>query len=76
MGPVRQELRSWGSAPPPQTGRCPPSLDRLRNRATVEFLGIWESIRNPRFDSLKFAIIKSQAALHSYKLSVKERVEK
>ena len=50
--------------------------DWLRNRNTVEFLGIWESIYNPGFNYGEFAIIKSQAGLNSYKLSVKEWVEK
>jgi hypothetical protein len=46
--------------------------DWLRNRNTVEFLGIWESVYNPNFNYGEFATIKSQAGLHSYKLSVKE----
>ncbi len=50
--------------------------DWLRNRNTVEFLGIWESIYNPAFNYGEFAIIKSQAGLNSYKISVKEWVEK
>ncbi|REH00829.1 KilA-N domain-containing protein [Flavobacterium aquicola] len=50
--------------------------DWLRNRNTVEFIGIWESINNPNFNYGEFAIIKSQAGLNSYKLSVKEWVEK
>ena len=50
--------------------------DWLRNRNTVEFLGIWESIYNPSFNYGEFAIIKSQAGLNSYKVSVKEWVEK
>ena len=50
--------------------------DWLRNRNTVEFLGIWESIFNPAFNSGEFATIKSMAGLNSYKLSVKEWVEK
>src|ERR1700684_1990087 len=50
--------------------------DWLRNRNTVEFLGIWESVFNPAFNYGEFAIIKSQAGLNSYKLSVKEWVEK
>ena len=49
--------------------------DWLRNRNTVEFLGIWESIYNPSFNYGEFAIIKSQAGLNSYKVSVKEWVE-
>ena len=50
--------------------------DWLRNRNTVEFLGIWEQIHNPDFNYGEFAIIKSQAGLNSYKISVKEWVEK
>ena len=50
--------------------------DWLRNRNTVEFLGIWESVFNPAFNYGEFAIIKSQAGLNSYKISVKEWVEK
>ena len=50
--------------------------DWLRNRNTVEFLGIQESVYNPTFNYGEFAIIKSQAGLNSYKISVKEWVEK
>ena len=50
--------------------------DWLRNRNTVEFLGIWESINNSNFNYGEFATIKSQAGLNSYKISVKEWVEK
>jgi hypothetical protein len=50
--------------------------DWLRNRNTIEFLGIWETVHNPHFNSGDFAIIKSLAGLNSYKLSVKEWVEK
>ena len=50
--------------------------DWLRNRNTVEFLGIWESVYNPSFNYGEFAIIKSQAGLNNYKISVKEWVEK
>lgn len=50
--------------------------DWLRNRNTVEFLGIWESINNPNFNYGEFALIKSRAGLNSYKISVKEWTEK
>ena len=50
--------------------------DWLRNRNTIEFLGIWEEIHNPNFNYGEFAIIKSQAGLNSYKISVKEWVAK
>jgi len=50
--------------------------DWLRNRNTIEFLGIWEELHNPNFNYGEFAIIKSQAGLNSYKISVKEWVNK
>ena len=43
---------------------------------TVEFLGILEPVFNPGFNHGEFATIQSQAGLYSYKLSVKEWVEK
>ena len=50
--------------------------DWLRNRNTVEFLGIWERVHNPDFNYGEFATIKSQAGLNSYRISVKDWVEK
>lgn len=50
--------------------------DWLRNRNTVEFLGIWETIYNSDFNYGEFATIKSQTGLNSYKISVKEWSEK
>ena len=50
--------------------------DWLRNRNTIEFLGIWDELHNPNFNYGEFAIIKSQAGLNSYKISVKEWIEK
>lgn len=50
--------------------------DWLRNRNTVEFLGIWERVNNPDFNYGEFAIIRSQAGLNNYKISVREWVQK
>ncbi|MBS9767559.1 MAG: KilA-N domain-containing protein [Flavobacteriaceae bacterium] len=50
--------------------------DWLRNRNTVEYLGIWESVYNPDFNYGEFATIRNQAGLNSYKISVKEWVAK
>ena len=50
--------------------------DWLRNRNTIEFLGIWEELHNPNFNYGEFAIIRSNAGLNSYKISVKEWTEK
>jgi len=49
--------------------------DWLRNRNTIEFLGVWEQIHNLDFNYGGFAIIKSQVGLNNYKISVKEWVE-
>ena len=50
--------------------------DWLRNRNTLEYIGIWENFYNPTFNYGEFAIIKSQAGLNSFKVSVKEFVSK
>jgi hypothetical protein len=50
--------------------------DWLRNRNTVEFLGVWERVHNPAFNYGEFATISGQAGLNSYRLSVKEWVDK
>ncbi|GBU07393.1 hypothetical protein AwDysgo_07240 [Bacteroidales bacterium] len=48
----------------------------LRNRNTVEFLGIWEKVNNSNFNCVEFDTIKSQSGLNSYRLSAKEWVDK
>ncbi len=44
--------------------------DWLRNRNTVEYLGIWEKIHNSDFNYGEYAIIKSQAGLNSYNRNI------
>ena len=48
----------------------------LRNRNTVEFLGIWERLNNPDFNYVEFDIIKSMAGLNNFRLSAKEWMER
>lgn len=48
--------------------------DWLRNRNTLEFIGIWEKVYNPDFNYGEFAIIRNQSGLNSFKISVKEFV--
>lgn len=50
--------------------------DWLRNRNTLEYIGIWEKVYNPNFNYGEFAIIKSHSGLNSFKISVKEFVER
>ena len=44
----------------------------LRNKNTIEFLGIWEEIYNPDFNSPEFEGLKNQAGLNRFILSVKQ----
>ena len=44
-------------------------LNWLRNRNTIEFLGIWEYVYNPHFNPVEFDRIKSQSGLNSYRIS-------
>ena len=48
--------------------------DWLRNRNTLEYIGIWERVYNPFFNYGEFATIKSHSGLNSFKISVKEFV--
>ena len=48
----------------------------LRNRNTLEFLGIWEQLNNPDFNPVEFDGVKNQAGLNSFTLSPKQWVEK
>jgi len=50
--------------------------DWLRNRNTVEYLGVWERIHNPDFNYGEFATIRNKTGLNSYKISIKEWVNK
>ena len=47
----------------------------LRNRNTIEFLGIWEKIYNPNFKTVEFDGFKKEAGLNSFTLSTKRWVE-
>lgn len=50
--------------------------DWLRNRNTVEYLGIWERLYNPNFNYGEFATIKNRVGLNNYKISTKEWIKK
>ncbi|MDR1324339.1 MAG: KilA-N domain-containing protein [Candidatus Margulisbacteria bacterium] len=41
----------------------------MRNRNTIEFLGIWEHLYNPKFKPLEFEGFKKQAGLNAFTLS-------
>ena len=50
--------------------------DWLRNRNTLEYLGIWEQVNNTAFNYGEFAAIKNKSGLNSFKISVKEFSER
>jgi hypothetical protein len=41
----------------------------MRNRNTIEYLGIWESLYNPQFNPLEFEGFKKDAGLNAFTLS-------
>src|SRR6266568_2060978 len=47
----------------------------LKNKDTVLFLGVWEHINNPDFNSLEFEGIKNEAGRNSFFLSGKKWIE-
>ena len=51
-------------------------LNWLRNRNTIEFLGIWEMLNNPNFKPIEFDGFKKQAGLNSFVLTAKQWIEK
>jgi hypothetical protein len=48
----------------------------LRNRNTIEFLGIWETLNNPNFNSVEFDGFRMQAGLNSFAITPKQWIEK
>ena len=50
--------------------------DWLRNRNTLEYIGTWERVYNPNFNFDEFNLITNRSGLNSFKISVKEFVER
>lgn len=44
----------------------------LRSRDIVEFLGLWESLHNPKFKRTEFDTFKKDAGTNAYTFSIKE----
>ena len=47
----------------------------LRNRNTVEFIGLWETIHNPDFKPVEFDTFRKQAGLNSFNLTPRKWIE-
>lgn len=50
-------------------------INWLRNRNTLEFLGIWEKIHNSNFNCVGFDTVKSNAGLNSFTISPSKWIE-
>ena len=48
----------------------------MRNRMTIEFLGLWEKINNPKFNHIEFDVFRSKAGLNSFYLTPTQWMEK
>jgi hypothetical protein len=48
----------------------------LKNKDTVLFLGVWEQINNPGFNSLEFEGIRNEAGRNSFFLSARKWIER
>jgi hypothetical protein len=44
----------------------------LRNRDTIEFLGLWEKLHNDTFNHLEFEVVKNRSGLNSFAISVSD----
>ncbi len=47
----------------------------MRTRNTIEFLGLWEQLRNPNFNSIEFDAFKNEAGSNSFTLTPKKWIE-
>jgi hypothetical protein len=47
----------------------------MRNRNTLEFIGVWEQIHNPNFKGLEFETFRNQAGLNSFSLTPRKWIE-
>ena len=47
----------------------------MRNRNTIEYLGLWEALHNPNFNPLEFEGFRKQAGLNAFTLSPSQWIE-
>ena len=45
----------------------------MRNRNTVEFIGLWETLHNPHFKPVEFDTFRKQAGLNNFNLTPRYR---
>ena len=49
---------------------------QLTNKNTIEYLGVWEELSNPNFNSPEFGGIKNEAGVNRFYMSVKQWIER
>ena len=47
----------------------------MRNRNTLEFIGIWEQLHNPDFKGNEFVTFKTQAGLNNFNLTPRKWID-
>ncbi len=47
----------------------------MRTRNTIEFLGLWEQLRNPNFKGIEFDVFKNESGSNSFTLTPKKWIE-
>jgi hypothetical protein len=47
----------------------------MRNRNTVEFIGLWETLHNPTFKGVEFDTFRKEAGLNNFNLTPKKWIE-
>ncbi len=48
----------------------------MRNRSTIEYLGVWEQLNNPDFKGTEFDAFRSQTGLNAFTLTPKQWIER
>ena len=48
----------------------------MRNKNTIEFLGVWEKLYNPHFNYLEFEAIEKEAGYNRFVMTPKQWIEK
>ncbi len=50
--------------------------DWLKNRNTIEYLGLWETLQNPKFDAGEYDTIRAKAGLNGVSLSPRQWIQR
>ena len=42
----------------------------MRNRNTIEFLGVWEELHNSEFNRVQYEVVKNEAGLNRFVMTL------